>query len=87
MLFRSLPGCDLAGAATIAARFVDAVRALQVPHARSATAPHVTVSVGVAALEVARDDDLAQAAAKLLADADAALYEAKRGGRDQVRAP
>ena len=42
-----LPGCDLAGAATIAARFVDAVRALQVPHARSATAPHVTVSVEI----------------------------------------
>jgi diguanylate cyclase (GGDEF)-like protein len=41
---------------------------------------HVTVSIGVAVLDETRRD-----LTDLLASADAALYRAKQGGRDQVR--
>jgi Diguanylate cyclase, GGDEF domain len=42
---------------------------------------HVTVSIGVAAL----DSGSARRLAELMAAADAALYRAKAGGRDQVQ--
>jgi len=41
---------------------------------------YVTVSIGVAVLDETRRD-----LTDLLASADAALYRAKQGGRDQVR--
>ena len=40
----------------------------------------VTISIGVAALS----DKTDEAGTSLVADADAALYEAKRGGRNRV---
>ena len=50
----------------------------------------ITVTVGVAAVahtSRARDDaDVTARCAALLADADRALYAAKRAGRDRVRA-
>jgi predicted signal transduction protein with EAL and GGDEF domain len=42
---------------------------------------HVTVSVGVAALDAGSKRELSE----LVAAADAALYRAKAGGRDQVQ--
>jgi hypothetical protein len=42
---------------------------------------HVTVSVGVAALDSGSKRELSE----LIAAADAALYRAKDGGRDQVQ--
>ena len=42
---------------------------------------HVTVSIGVAALDSGSERELAE----LMAAADAALYRAKSGGRDQVQ--
>lgn len=41
----------------------------------------ITISAGVAQLDIATEED----SAKLLERADASLYEAKRGGRNQVR--
>lgn len=80
-----LPGCSLDAAYAIAEGFGAAVRALCIPHARSTTAPHVTVSVGVAALPPSRLGPTETDVAALLAAADGALYEAKHGGRDQAR--
>lgn len=75
-----LPECNLAGAHAKAQALCAAVRALQIPHAGSSVAPHVTISVGVAAWVPS-----AQASAEqLLAQADTHLYAAKEAGRNQV---
>lgn len=75
-----LPDTDLPGARFVGQRLCDAVRALALPHAASDAAPVVTLSVGAcSAVPDPRDDGSA-----LIARADAALYEAKRGGRNRV---
>jgi hemerythrin len=75
-----LPETDLQGARVVAQRLLDAVRALGLPHAASDVAAVVTLSVGVcSAVPDPRDDGSA-----LIARADAALYEAKRSGRNRV---
>ncbi|SEM76505.1 diguanylate cyclase (GGDEF) domain-containing protein [Loktanella fryxellensis] len=75
-----LRGTDRIGAQALAARIRDVVQALAIPHAgrRDGTAI-VTVSIGVA-LSV----DGENSATDLLAQSDAALYRAKRGGRNRV---
>jgi diguanylate cyclase (GGDEF)-like protein len=73
-----LADTDEAGAAALGRRFVDAVRAR--PFA-SVPGLQVTISVGVATEPVVRDARIAEA---LKAHADAALYAAKRGGRDRA---
>jgi diguanylate cyclase (GGDEF)-like protein len=77
-----LPGSDEAEAARIAERIRRAVEALGIPH--EALGPHgrVTVSCGAAAGPVS-----AITAAEVIAAADAALYAAKRNGRNQVWPP
>lgn len=69
------------GALDLAHRVSEALDRLQLPHERSPLG-RVTLSIGVAAM-VPQPGDLAEG---LLQRADAALYEAKRGGRDQVMA-
>jgi diguanylate cyclase (GGDEF)-like protein/PAS domain S-box-containing protein len=76
----ALPDTSLEGALQIAENMRIAVEVLAIPHARSATAPHVTLSLGVAAV-VPRPDILPR---WLIGTADKALYQAKAEGRNRV---
>jgi len=75
-----MPGADIDIVRTVAERLRRAVEALQEPHERP-SAGVVTVTVGVAALVPSGRFTTD----KLIPAADAALYEAKRNGRNQVR--
>jgi diguanylate cyclase (GGDEF)-like protein/PAS domain S-box-containing protein len=75
------PGASLASGGLIGEKIRRAVRSLAIPHVGSEHGI-VTVSVGVAATtrrDFLRDRDT------LVSSADAALYEAKRAGRDRVK--
>lgn len=74
-----LAGSTLAGAQAKARAIGLEVERLQLPHADSPAATHVTVSVGVAVSLPAPDG----AAHQLVAQADAALYQAKADGRNR----
>lgn len=75
-----LPGTNDDGACELAARLMDKVDALRLPHEASLTAPFVTVSIGVAVCV-----PLGAMNAQSLTDAaDAALYDAKAAGRHTV---
>jgi diguanylate cyclase (GGDEF)-like protein len=76
----ALPGTDAAGAQEVGRKLCEAVRRCAIPHDRSQAAPVVSISGGVATLEV----DTSVPLDALLARADEALYRAKREGRDRV---
>jgi diguanylate cyclase (GGDEF)-like protein len=76
-----LPDTDAAGAWNTAERVRSAVAALEIPHAASLVG-RVTVSIGVATAYPQAE----QKAAVLIREADEALYEAKRNGRNRVHA-
>ncbi len=74
-----LPQTDIDGAALLAERMREAVERLRVPRVGGRGSLRVTASFGVSALpESAHDKD------SLVAAADAALYRAKRGGKNRV---
>jgi diguanylate cyclase (GGDEF)-like protein len=74
-----LPQTDSDGAALLAERMREAVERLRVPSVGGGTPLRVTASFGVASLpESAGDRE------ELVAAADAALYTAKRGGKNRV---
>lgn len=75
-----LPGIGEKGALHKAKAILKAIRALQIPHDSSETAPYVTVSLGMAVIIPARDQNPNQ----LVTISDARLYHAKQQGRDQV---
>lgn len=75
-----LPDVDMRGAALLAERLRLRVRALALPHAASRTAPVLTISCGVAAASADADKSMP---ARLVAEADHALYQAKHAGRDR----
>jgi diguanylate cyclase (GGDEF)-like protein len=75
-----LPDTDAAGAAILAERIRSAVEQKNIPHPAMLRGC-VTISIGVATL--AGKESLDPAA--LVKAADAALYEAKRAGRNRVR--
>ncbi|MBP6395728.1 MAG: diguanylate cyclase [Giesbergeria sp.] len=75
-----LSECDLAAGLHKAQALLAAVAALGIAHADSPTADRVTLSIGVAVLYPSSDCG----PEALVAAADAALYEAKRSGRNRV---
>ncbi|ADJ65027.1 sensor domain-containing diguanylate cyclase [Herbaspirillum seropedicae] len=77
-----LPGTDAEGACAVAEKLRAGIQALELPH-RGNPVGVVTVSVGVCALELL--PSAARSVQALLGAADAALYEAKHEGRNQVR--
>ncbi len=77
-----LPETGLTVASQIAERVRGAIEALAIPHEASSAGNVVTVSVGVMAGGAAD-----YTVESLLAEADAALYQAKRNGRNQLWPP
>ncbi len=75
-----LPETDNDGAWHVAERMLQSVRRLALPHATSFASPIVTLSIGVCS-EIPTS---LESAAQLIANADAALYTAKRGGRNRA---
>ena len=75
-----LPDTEQQGALYVAETLRSTVLRCELPHAACSTGPFVSVSVGVS---VTRPDS-SSAVEPMLAAADAALYQAKHGGRNQV---
>ena len=75
-----LPETEGDGAAKVAEEMRSAVMDLAIPHAKSAAAPIVTVSLGVAVFH----PDAAESSDALMEAADQALYRSKREGRNRV---
>jgi diguanylate cyclase (GGDEF)-like protein len=75
-----LPNTNAAGALAVAEAVAAAVRGAAIPHRRATAAAVVTVSVGVAT----HFPELQKTAEQLVGAADAALYAAKRAGRNRV---
>lgn len=75
-----LPNTPLDGALTKAEELRQAICELSLPHAYSSTAPHLTISIGVAVTV----PDAASQADSLIASADAQLYLAKQNGRNRI---
>lgn len=76
-----LGNTELETAKGIATAILEAVRSLSIPHPQSDVAPVVTVSIGVAACVPLPHSE----SRKLLQRADAAMYQAKSLGRNQVQ--
>jgi diguanylate cyclase (GGDEF)-like protein len=74
-----LPGADEQEARVVAERVRSRVEAASLPNPTSRVVPYVTVSIGVAALM--KDRELVSAE-HLQRQADAALYLAKKAGRN-----
>ncbi len=73
-----LPNTDQSGAVNIIQAIQDALQRLQIPHVASGVADCVTLSAGVASFIPTHELSPQQ----LIADADAALYQAKQQGRN-----
>ncbi len=72
-----LPDTDAAAAERLAEACLEAIEALAIPHAKSAAAAHVSLSLGCSTMQASD----ASTPEMLLSHADQALYRAKRAGR------
>jgi diguanylate cyclase (GGDEF)-like protein len=75
-----MPDTPLSGAMLTAERLRRAVEALRIPHAASTVSDRVTLSIG-GVVALGREF----APERLIASADAALYRAKRDGRNRIQ--
>ncbi|MCA9839426.1 MAG: diguanylate cyclase [Trueperaceae bacterium] len=76
-----LPYTDKEGALSVATKILHATQALVLPHALSTTSEYVSLSMGISTLIPEKDKRGSQ---DLIAEADEALYQAKRVGRNTV---
>ncbi len=88
--FVVLPGTDLEGASLLAERVRGQIEALEIASVDGNGPPvRITASFGVASLSETADEQArvpaADAAQALVSAADAALYEAKRAGKNRTR--
>jgi diguanylate cyclase (GGDEF)-like protein/PAS domain S-box-containing protein len=74
-----LPDTNCQGAAVLAERISESVLGLVLPHATSDTSEFVTISLGIASAA----DHILTDGVQLVALADQALYQAKKGGRNR----
>ena len=78
-----MPHTGKESATMVAERVREAISALRIPHCQSALG-HVTISIGVAALDAASALSGHTACEELIRVADKALYAAKNSGRNKV---
>ena len=76
-----LPNTDIRGAEAVAEKLRCTVETLGLPHAYSPYGQVITLSLGVATVTPRSQDDITA----FINQADRALYEAKRGGRNRVK--
>ena len=79
-----MPNTDRGGAAHVAERVRKRVQGLDIAHAGNPVEGVLTASIGVATAWPAKRDGRPESVSALLAAADAALYQAKSGGRNRV---
>jgi diguanylate cyclase (GGDEF)-like protein/PAS domain S-box-containing protein len=77
-----LPDTDAAGALHVAEQCRDAIQAAKLPHERSAVRPFVTASAGIGTVTPTESDD----PLAFIKRVDDRLYEAKRAGKDCIKA-
>ncbi|MFC1886113.1 diguanylate cyclase domain-containing protein [Thermodesulfobacteriota bacterium] len=75
-----LPRTDMEGAMHLAEKVRRAMAALNIQHARSDVAEHVSLSLGIATVSV----DQKMSPLDLIEAADASLYRAKERGRNRA---
>ena len=74
-----LPYTDEIGARYVAEKILNNIRETNIPHEKSETADHVTVSIGLTATKIVHS----QNGDDYLKKADIALYQSKQNGRNQ----
>lgn len=76
-----LPGKDLVQAIEVATRIHEAVKNAHIPHKGSSVNAYLTISIGVSSTLASNEDSPSH----LIKEADIALYEAKKNGRNQIK--